>query len=180
MSNLPSISIDTLPEEFFIDVAVGVHTYVEICDTYNIDETTAETIKNDPMFIRRLRVAEKAVEDDGSAFRARCRTAVSEGIRTVVHMMKDPEVAASVQLDAFKTLVKYGGLEPSKVEDANAGAPSLVLNIVAPDGSQFSSALSTPIDVTPTSTITSTPSLDIVEPEDVYDELDPVVFEVIE
>lgn len=136
MSGLPSISIDSLPEEFFIDLAVGVNSFLDICDNYNIDQTTAEALKQDPKFERRFRIANQAVEDDGSAFRARCRTVVANNIDTVVNMMKDPDVAASVQLDAFKTLVKYGGLEPVNTQQTVSSGPGLVLNIIAPDGSQ--------------------------------------------
>ena len=49
-------------------------------------------------------------------------------------MMQDMDVPASTQLDAFKTLVKYGGLEPAKSDDTAGTGPQLVLNIVAPDG----------------------------------------------
>lgn len=134
MTNLPSVRIEDLPEEFFIDLAVGTHSYVEICDNYGINESTALQLENDPLFIRRLRIAQQVVEDDGTAFRSRCRVAVANSVHHVVHMLNDADVPASTQLDAFKTLVKYGGLEPQKEENAAGMGPSLTLNIVAPDG----------------------------------------------
>lgn len=131
---LPALSITQLPEEFFIDLAVGVNPFVDICDNYNIDQQTALTLENDPVFQRRLRIAKQVVEDDGTAFRSRCRVAVSNSVHHVVHMLNDSDVPASTQLEAFKTLVKYGDLEPA-TKDSTANMPSLVLNIVAPDGS---------------------------------------------
>lgn len=134
MQQLPTVRIEDLPEEFFIDLAVGTNSFLEICDNYDIDEPTANYLESQPLFQRRLRIAQQVVEDDGTAFRSRCRVAVANSVHHVVHMMQDTDVPASTQLDAFKTLVKYGGLEPQKEESAAANGPSLVLNIVAPDG----------------------------------------------
>jgi hypothetical protein len=134
MTNLPAIRIEDLPEEFFIDLAVGTNSYVEICDNYGIDESTSVVLESDPLFQRRLRIAQQVVEDDGTAFRSRCRVAVANSVHHVVHMMQDTDVPASTQLDAFKTLVKYGGLEPQKEDNSGVSGPQLVLNIVAPDG----------------------------------------------
>jgi hypothetical protein len=167
-SCLPAIRIESIPEEFFIDLAVGVGTYLDICDNYNIDETAASQLENDPLFQRRLRIAQQSVEDDGSAFRARCRVAVSESVDAVLHMIKDPDVPSSTQLDAFKTLARFGGLEPAKVEAGNAGGPALVLNIVAPDGSNATlSTVNSPEESSVGSIIegSASPVLDIEEPK---------------
>lgn len=167
-SCLPAVRVESIPEEFFIDLAVGVGTYIDICDNYNIDQTTAESLEADPLFQRRLRIAQQTVEDDGSAFRARCRIAVAESVDSVMHMIKDPDVASSTQLDAFKTLARFGGLEPAKVEGAAGAGPALVLNIVAPDGSN---ATLTTVNSAQESQIgsiiegSSTPVLDIEEPK---------------
>lgn len=133
-STLPSVRIADLPEEFFIDLAIGTNTFVEICDNYNIDEQTAATLDSDALFQRRFRIAKQVVEDDGTAFRSRCRAAVTNSVHHVMNMMRDADVSASTQLDAFKTLVKYGGLEPQREDSGAVSGPQLVLNIVAPDG----------------------------------------------
>jgi len=167
------MTVDSLPEEFFIDLAVGVNSFLEICDNHGIDELTANTLQQDPKFQRRLRIATQAVEDDGSAFRARCRTAVAANIDTVMHMMKDPDVSASIQLDAFKTLVRYGGLEPAKAEATVSAGPGLTLNIIAPDGSQaVLNPMSPSRSMSSSSTSTSTGILegDFIEAPDDYDE----------
>lgn len=129
------IPVSSIPDAFFVDVAVGVKEFPEICQIYNIDEQTAELLEDDPEFKRRLLVAEQAVTDDGRAFKARCRTAVNTTIGVVMNMMGDPDIPASVQLDAFKTLAKFGELEPApKQANALASGPTLTLNIIAPTG----------------------------------------------
>lgn len=133
-TQLPAVHIEALSEEFFIDVAVGVNSFADICDNYEIDPVSAKTLELDPVFQRRLRIAQQVVEDDGTAFRSRCRVAVTDSVHHVMHMLKDTDVPASTQLDAFKTLVKYGGLEPTREDSNMSTGPQLVLNIVAPDG----------------------------------------------
>jgi hypothetical protein len=164
-AGLPSLKIESLPDEFFIDLAVGVHSYLEVCDNYNIDATTATNIETDPVFLRRLRLATQVVEDDGSAFKARCKTAVTNSVGSVINLMNDPEVSASVQLDAFKTLVKFGGLEPAKAVDESSSGPSLVLNIVAPDGTSFNSQ-----------TINAAP---VIQHDQESDDIEDATFEII-
>lgn len=131
---LPALKINELPEEFFIDVAVGVDPFEDICDNYELSPEAAAQLEADPAFQRRLRIAKQVVEDDGRAFRSRCRVAVTNAVHHVVHMLRDTDVPASVQLDAFKTLVKFGDLEPAAKKDQSGGGPALTLNIVAPDG----------------------------------------------
>lgn len=166
-NQLPALQVEALPEEFFIDIAVGVNSFTEICDNYEITEPQSVALENDPVFQRRLRMAQEIVETDGTAFKARCRAAVTNSVHNVVHMMQDVDVPASTQLDAFKTLVKYGGLEPVKSDDGVGTGPQLVLNIVAPDGTNhnFGAAQQTvEADFTEVADDAS-PILDILPPE---------------
>ena len=97
------VTVQTIPEEFFVELAVGVATFDEVCDNYGIDKPTANLLEKDPVFTRRLRQARQVVEDDGSAFKARCKTAVANSVHSVIHMISDPDCPATVQLDAFKS-----------------------------------------------------------------------------
>lgn len=121
------------PEAFYIDVAVGVHSFEELCSMHGIPAHVVETLEDDPDFKRRLALAKQSVEDDGRAFRARCRTVINNSIGHISRLMRDPDTPASTQLDAFKTLAKFGELEPDKAAPAETG-PQLTLNIIAPDG----------------------------------------------
>ena len=123
-----------LPEAFYIDVAVGVQSYEEICRMYEVPDHVAAQLEHHSEFQRRLSLATQAVEDDGRAFRARCRTIVNNSVAHMSNLMRDPDTPASTQLEAFKTLAKYGELEPDKAVAADTG-PQLTLNIIAPDGS---------------------------------------------
>jgi len=124
-----------LPEKFYVDVAVGVDSYDDLCRMYEVSDADAQQLENDAEFQRRLSIAKQSVEDDGRAFRARCRTVVNNSVAHMQQLLKDPDTPASTQLEAFKALAKFGELEPqTNGQDANTG-PQLTLNIIAPDGS---------------------------------------------
>lgn len=130
-----------LPEQFYLDLAVGLLSFEEICDNYELPEEDLDDMVESPIYQRRLRLAIQAVEDDGRAFKARCRTLVTDNLHRVTQIMADPEAPASTRLEAFKTLVKFGELEPVKQEQAQASGPSLSLTIVAPGGERTEHSL---------------------------------------
>jgi len=124
------------PEEFFLDLAIGTSSFEDVCHTYGLDPEDVEGYEEDPDFRRRLLMAQRAAEDTGEALHARCRSLVTNRVGVVDQMTVDPEVPASVRLEAFKFLVKLGRLEPEKNEtNAGQAGPQLVLNIISPDGS---------------------------------------------
>ena len=131
--NSQALTVQDIPDKFFIDVAVGVTEYEDICRIYNIPEPTAAQLEADPEFIRRVKIAEQSVADDGAAFRARCRTIVSDALPTMKTLMHDRDAPASSRLETFKTLAKLGQLEP-KPENSGPTGPMLHFTIVAPDG----------------------------------------------
>jgi hypothetical protein len=133
MNALTTLSPEDLPTRFFIDVAVGVSPFEEICQAYGLDHTQVTTLAEDPVFAQRAVLAKQSVEEDGRAFRARCRTVVHEALPRMHAIIHDPDVPASTQVNAFQALVKYGKLEP-ETEQANQGGNYLSLTIIAPGG----------------------------------------------
>lgn len=145
MSSLPVVlRVEDIPDRFFIDIAVGVNTFEELCAVHGLDPTVVEPLETHPLFEHRLALAKQAVEDDGRAFRARCRTIVNDAVPHMAQLMKDPETPPSTQLEAFKTLVKYGQLEPETTKHDGDGLPRLSLTIIAPDGTQLTAGVNTP------------------------------------
>lgn len=128
------MDIRKLPDRLFLDLAIGLDSFEDICDNYNIPESELPSLDEDPLFRRRVRLAKQAVHDDGVAFKARCRTIVADAIATVESIIEDPEAPASVRLEAFKTLVKFGELEPKQdVKSVASMSPGLSLTIIAPN-----------------------------------------------
>lgn len=133
----------SLPDNFYLDLAVGARSLEDICTIHGLelDDVRAET--DSAIFKQRLTIATQVVHDDGRAFRARCRVIVEDSLRHLREMIHHPETPSAVQLEAFKTLMKAGGLE-AKVE-TQANVPHLTFTILTPDGSRIETAInSTP------------------------------------
>jgi hypothetical protein len=126
----------TLPDNFYLAAAVGVRPYDELLTMFEIDQEDADDLQAHPVFQQRLLLARDAVETDGSAFFARCRILAGQTMPAMINLINDTGTPASVQLEAWKSLVKYGRLEPPppNQQAANTGGPSLTLTIIAPNG----------------------------------------------
>ena len=125
-----------LPEPFYLALAIGTQSFEDVCLSFELDPDQIRALDDDPLFVSRMAQARAAVEDDGRAFRARCRTIVQATIPRLGEIIRDPDVPASTQVEAFKALVKFGGLEPKDVVQAGTGA-TLNFTIIAPDGSRM-------------------------------------------
>lgn len=126
--------VTSLPERFFIDLAIGTQTFDEICVVYSLDPDDVRQHADDPMFVQRLAQAEQVVSDDGRAFRARCRRVVHDALPRLQEIIHAPDVPAATQLTAFQTLVKYSGMEPEKQAQQVTQGPSISLTIIGPGG----------------------------------------------
>ena len=124
-----------ISEQFFLDVAVGVSSFEDICLMHNLDPQEVNALENDVEFQRRVTLATQIVDEDGSAFAARCRTVATKNVHHVERMIADPDVPASTRLDAFRLAARLGKLEPEKATASNNGGAQLSLTIIAPDGS---------------------------------------------
>lgn len=135
-----------LPDQFYLAMAIGTQPFDELCLSFDLDPEYVRSLDGDPLFLSRMAQARSAVEDDGRAFRARCRTLVQQVIPRMGQIINDPEVPASTQVEAFKALVKFGGLEPKETTQTNTGA-TLNFTIIAPDGSRMKTLPGCVIDV---------------------------------
>lgn len=124
----------TLPDNFYLATAVGVRPFDEILTMFEIAPEDGEALQEHPIFQQRLLLARDAVETDGTAFFARCRILAGQTMPAMLNLINDSGTPASVQLDAWKTLVKYGRLEPLPPTQQATVGPQLTLTIVAPGG----------------------------------------------
>ena len=131
MANI--ITADKLPDTFFITMAIGVKPMKEVMELYELTPADLTSLDADPLFHQRMAQAKDAVETDGSAFFARCRLLAGETLANVTTLIRDPGTSPATQLEAWKTLVKYGRLEPSPAA-ATAAGPSLTFTIITPQG----------------------------------------------
>lgn len=139
-----ALAIHQFPDRFYLDLAIGTATFADICGTYGLEPDQVREYQDDPQFSQRLLQAKQSVEDDGRAFRARCRRGVHDTIPRMLQIIHDPEVPASTCVDAFKTLAKLGGLEPQPAQvGGSSGGNHLTLTIIAPGSQQETKVIGT-------------------------------------
>jgi hypothetical protein len=125
-----------LPDRFYVDLAIGAAPFVDICRTYGLDPDQVSRMNADASFSQRLLQAKQSVEDDGRAFKARCRSVVHATIPRLRQLIENPDTPAAAAISAFNSLVKFSGLEPR--EDAPVvGGAQLSLTIIAPGGQRL-------------------------------------------
>jgi hypothetical protein len=142
MSALVSYNLDDIPERFFIDVAIGTESFDDVCHTYSLDPEAIRAYEQDVLFNQKLLVAKQAVDDDGTAFRARCRKVVHDSLPQMRDVIHDPDMPGNTRIEAFKTLAKLANLEP-KDNSAQTG-PALTFTIVAPGGARHETVINMP------------------------------------
>lgn len=135
----------SLPDQFYLAAAVGVRPYHEILTMFEISEEDADALQAHPVFQQRLLLAKDAVETDGTAFFARCRILAGQTMPAMINLINDAGTPASVQLEAWKALVKFGRLEPQpQAQNQAAAGPQLTLTIIAPNGETAFTTAMTP------------------------------------
>lgn len=122
-----------LPDRFYLDMAIGTAPFEDICKTYELDPEVVRLHADDAVFSHRLLLAKQAVEDDGRAFKARCRVLAHKALPRLAAVVEDTQAPASAQIEAFKLLCKLGQLEPVENTQAQAGQ-GLQFTIIAPNG----------------------------------------------
>ena len=134
---LTMINPQDLPDNFYLSLAVGVQPFEDILRMHEIPQEDASELEAHPIFKQRLLLAQELVEDTGQAFRARCRSIANDALQHIRALLRDTATPPSVQLEAFKTIAKYGKLEPeppSANQHAGPTGPQLTLTIIAPNG----------------------------------------------
>ena len=135
MTNM-ALQPSALPDRLFIDLALEAAPVKDVCRLYGIAPEALEALRENDEFATKLLQAKQAVDDDGRSFRARCRTAVHLAIPKIIAVVNDPKAPHAARIEAFKSLVKYGQLEPKETQ-AQGGGAHLTLTIVAPDGARM-------------------------------------------
>jgi hypothetical protein len=115
------------------ELALGVYSLDEILDRHGLTHHQLDLLYDHPVFHKQALDARKEVAEHGLTFRAKSRLQAEEYLRVLDTLVMDPEVSASVRLDAIKSVVKWGDLEPDKKaagsDDAGANQVAIQINI---------------------------------------------------
>ena len=115
----------TLPFE----VALGVHSLDEILTSHGLDTDDWEILTRNTSFRKELIAAQKEVAETGLSFQRKAAIQAEMYLSDIDALMCGSETAPSIKLEIFKTLAKYGNLEPAPAkEQDNASTFNIQIN----------------------------------------------------
>ncbi len=110
-----------------MDLAIQVDDELTILERYNLSKGQLRQLLETPAFKRELAVAVRDVRNDGVTFKAKARVQAETYLEVLDGLVYDTETPAGVRLDAIKSAVKWGGLEPK--DEKNEGGLGQSVNI---------------------------------------------------
>ena len=99
------------PPRLSFDMAMG-ESDERLCHLHNITSDDLTSLRLNPTFRREVAKHEKEVRDNGLTFRAKARVQAEMYLEDLHELVTAVDTPASVRLDAIKSVVKWGDLEP--------------------------------------------------------------------
>lgn len=110
------------------DVALG-DTEDAICDRYNITPHELEHFFLIPAFRREVADHQRHIREEGVTFRQKAKVQAEMYLEVLDTIVNDPEISPATRLDAIKSVVKWGDLEPKVDKAAQSGLPQFNIQI---------------------------------------------------
>jgi len=113
-----------------LDLALGVDSLQDILDRYDLNNEEYNALSTTPAFRRDLAQAIKDIREDGLSFSTKARIQAETYLPILDEMVNSLETPASVRLEAIRSTVAWGRLEPknAKAEDVK-NATQINVNI---------------------------------------------------
>lgn len=113
-----------------LDLAVGIDSIDEILDRYSLSEAEFNRLSETQSFRRELAGTIRDVRENGVAFSSKAKVQAEVYLGVLDDMINDPETPASVRLEAIRSTVKWGKLEPREEKgDGQNNATQVNVNI---------------------------------------------------
>ena len=131
-----SFSVATIPRppttkfwdpRLTLDLAIGVDDLDTILERYALTKGQFNNLSDLPAFKRDLAEVMRDVREKGVPFKTKAKIQAEVYLELIDKMVFDENVPAGVRLDAIKSVVKWGDLEPTNLKDD--GAISNAVNI---------------------------------------------------
>lgn len=129
----PRVIREKFPLTLPMELALGIDTVKNICQSYGIEKAEWDVLREDPLFVRAVTAALKSLEREGMSFRIKARIQAEELLKTSWNLIHGQEVPAAVKADLIKSTVKWADYEPKPNVPGAAGAGfSISINLAAP------------------------------------------------
>ena len=104
------------------DLALGIDSLDDILTRHSLTHPDFQALENNLTFRRDLLRAHKEIAEEGVSFRRKAAIQAEEYLTYIHTIMTSNETPASTKVDIFKTLTKFGNLEPKKDKEAEEQA----------------------------------------------------------
>lgn len=118
--------INAWDPRMLFDIAIEVDSISTILDKYHLSAREFDLLRESPSFNRALSETIREVKENGSSFKAKARVQAEHYLLIVDEIIQDVGVAAATKLSAINSVVKWGGLEPGKVQDGSESEKTTV------------------------------------------------------
>lgn len=113
-----------------LDLAIGVDGLQEILTRYGLSTDEFDVLSRTPVFRRELALAIKDAHENGLPFAHKARVQAESYLEVLDQLVYSEAVPASTRLEAIRSTVKWGRLEPdTKGDNAQTNAQQININI---------------------------------------------------
>ena len=114
-----------------LDLVIAVDHLDDILERYGLSHEEYSILSSNVVFRRELASIMRDVRENGASFRAKARIQAESYLPVVDDMIWDREIAPSTRLDAVKSVVRWGDLEPKeKKEQTQQTQPQINVQIL--------------------------------------------------
>lgn len=121
-------SVNQWDPRLIIDLAVGVDALPEILDRYDLSLDEFNALSQTQVFRRELALVIRDVRENGLSFTQKARVQAESYLEVMDQLVYDVATPASTRLEAIRSMVKYGKLEP-KEDKEGGGTNAQQINI---------------------------------------------------
>lgn len=112
-----------------LDLAVGVDDLPTILTRYRLTTAEFDRLQEVNAFRRELAVAMRDVREQGVQFRQKAKVQADAYLMVLDSMVHDPATPPSTRLEAIKSVVRWGDLEPKDKDAKNQPGQNSNINI---------------------------------------------------
>lgn len=128
---LSSLSPNKWDPRLLLDLVIAVDHLDDILERYGLSHEEYSILSSNVVFRRELASIMRDVRENGASFRAKARIQAESYLPVVDDMIWDKEIAPSTRLDAVKSVVRWGDLEPKeKKEQIQQTQPQINVQIL--------------------------------------------------
>ena len=112
------------------DVALGLETEETLFDRHGLTTDAWAHINTHPLFLRQVADQAREMGESGLTFRTKARIQAEMYLEDIDRMVASPNTDQKVKLEAIRSMVKWGNLEPVPSKEDGVGVAQVNVQII--------------------------------------------------